>query len=99
VLELCGSSARLDHAYGIIMRPGTNGLGLPAAASPSTRPSSTRSTAVPSRTGWSPCQWALVDHIRVAVSWCARKSQGKLPPARRDRRGYGRRGPMKAVMS
>ena len=28
IVELCGHNARLDHAYGIVMRPGTSGLGL-----------------------------------------------------------------------
>ena len=28
VLELCGAGVRLDHTYGIVMAPGTGGLGL-----------------------------------------------------------------------
>ena len=34
IVELCGRSARLDHAYGIIMRPGTSGLGLHGGGTP-----------------------------------------------------------------
>ncbi|HEY5578126.1 MAG TPA: phytanoyl-CoA dioxygenase family protein [Acidimicrobiia bacterium] len=32
--ELCGSFVRLDHAYGILMSPGTYGLGLHGNATP-----------------------------------------------------------------
>jgi hypothetical protein len=34
VVELCGRSARLDHTYGIVMAPGTSGLGLHGGAIP-----------------------------------------------------------------
>src|SRR3954454_2355694 len=34
VIELCGPHARLDHAYGIVMAPGTSGLGLHGGAVP-----------------------------------------------------------------
>jgi hypothetical protein len=34
VTELCGPHARLDHAYGIVMAPGTSGLGLHGGAVP-----------------------------------------------------------------
>lgn len=34
VKELCGPFVRLDHAYGIIMSPGTSGLGLHGGATP-----------------------------------------------------------------
>jgi Phytanoyl-CoA dioxygenase (PhyH) len=34
VTELCGPTVRLDHAYGIQMRPGTSGLGLHGGATP-----------------------------------------------------------------
>lgn len=34
VRELCGSAVRLDHAYGIVMAPGTSGLGLHGGATP-----------------------------------------------------------------
>jgi ectoine hydroxylase-related dioxygenase (phytanoyl-CoA dioxygenase family) len=34
VTELCGAHARLDHAYGIVMAPGTSGLDLHSGAVP-----------------------------------------------------------------
>jgi hypothetical protein len=34
VVELCGPAARLDHTYGIVMAPGTSGLGLHGGAVP-----------------------------------------------------------------
>ena len=34
VVELCGPFVRLDHPYGIIMSPGTSGLGLHGHATP-----------------------------------------------------------------
>lgn len=34
VLELCGPGVRLDHTYGIVMAPGTSGLGLHGGAVP-----------------------------------------------------------------
>jgi hypothetical protein len=34
VVELCGPFARLDHTYGIVMTPGTTGLGLHGGATP-----------------------------------------------------------------
>ena len=34
VLELCGTGVRLDHTYGIVMAPGTGGLGLHGGAVP-----------------------------------------------------------------
>ena len=39
--EFIGPSVRLDHAYGIMMRPRTSGLGLHGPPSRSTRPSTT----------------------------------------------------------
>ncbi len=34
LVELCGPHVRLDHAYGILMQPGTSGLGLHGGGSP-----------------------------------------------------------------
>src|SRR5262245_29493163 len=34
VLELCGPNARLDHTYGITMRPNSGGLGLHGGGTP-----------------------------------------------------------------
>jgi len=34
LLELCGPVLRLDHAYGIVMAPGTGGLGLHGGGTP-----------------------------------------------------------------
>jgi len=62
VLELCGSSARLDHAYGIIMRPGTNGLGLHGGGKPFDPAQFYTVDGGAIRTGLIAVQWALVDH-------------------------------------
>ena len=34
LVELCGPVLRLDHAYGIVMAPGTTGLGLHGGGTP-----------------------------------------------------------------
>lgn len=34
LVDLCGASVRLDHAYGLVMAPGTSGLGLHGGGTP-----------------------------------------------------------------
>ena len=62
VREVCGPNVRLDHAYGIVMSPGTGGLGLHGGGTP-VRPGA----VLPRRRRPDPqrpvaAQWALVDH-------------------------------------
>jgi Phytanoyl-CoA dioxygenase (PhyH) len=62
VLELCGHNARLDHFYGIIMRPGTAGLGLHGGGTPFDPAQYYVVDGGNIRTGLIAVQWALVDH-------------------------------------
>ena len=94
VSELCGEHVRLDHAYGIIMRPGTRGLGLHGGGTP-VRPSAVlhgRRRQHPHRIGRramgarrSCCRprWFLLR---------ARQPQGQLPDAGARCRRDGHRG-------
>lgn len=63
IVELCGRSARLDHAYGIIMRPGTSGLGLHGGGTPFDPAQYYSVHGGDIRTGLVAVQWALVDHV------------------------------------
>ena len=63
VLELCGHNARLDHAYGIIMRPGTRGLGLHGGGKPFDPAQYYTVDGGSMRSGLIAVQWALVDHV------------------------------------
>lgn len=63
IVELCGRSARLDHAYGIIMRPGTSGLGLHGGGTPFDPAQYYAVHGGDIRTGLVAVQWALVDHV------------------------------------
>lgn len=62
ILELCGPTARLDHTYGIVMAPGTDGLGLHGGATPHDPAQfySVRDGEI--FNGLVAVQWALVDH-------------------------------------
>ncbi|MEP7112786.1 MAG: phytanoyl-CoA dioxygenase family protein, partial [Ilumatobacteraceae bacterium] len=62
IVELCGHSARLDHAYGIIMRPGTTGLSLHGGGKPFDPAQYYTVDGGNIRTGLVAVQWALVDH-------------------------------------
>ena len=63
VLELCGHNVRLDHTYGIIMRPGTRGLGLHGGGTPFDPAQYYIVDRGGIRTGLVAVQWALVDHV------------------------------------
>jgi ectoine hydroxylase-related dioxygenase (phytanoyl-CoA dioxygenase family) len=62
VRELCGAHVRLDHAYGIVMAPGTVGLGLHGGGTPfdPAQYYVVRGGAI--HTGLIAVQWSLVDH-------------------------------------
>jgi Phytanoyl-CoA dioxygenase (PhyH) len=62
VLELCGPTARLDHAYGIVMGRGTNGLGLHGGGTPHDPAQYYRVERGRIFNGLIAVQWALVDH-------------------------------------
>jgi len=63
VAELCGRGVRLDHSYGIIMRPGTSGLGLHGGGTPFDPAQYYSVQGHDIRTGLVAVQWALVDHV------------------------------------
>ncbi|MGD9792432.1 MAG: phytanoyl-CoA dioxygenase family protein [Acidimicrobiia bacterium] len=63
VRELCGAHARLDHAYGIVMSPGTSGLGLHGGGHPFDPAQYYEVRGGHIHTGLIAVQWALVDHL------------------------------------
>jgi hypothetical protein len=62
VRELCGPHVRLDHAYGIVMAPGTSGLGLHGGGTPFDPAQYYRVDGGRIHTGLVAAQWSLVDH-------------------------------------
>jgi ectoine hydroxylase-related dioxygenase (phytanoyl-CoA dioxygenase family) len=62
ILELCGPTARLDHAYGIHMRAGTGGLGLHGGGTPHDPAQFYEVRGNQIYNGLVAVQWALVDH-------------------------------------
>ena len=70
VVELCGTHVRLDHAYGIVMAPGTSGLGLHGGASPFDPAQYYVSRSGRIHCGLVAAQWALVDHPAGAGGFC-----------------------------
>ena len=62
VRETCGPNVRLDHAYGIVMSPGTSGLGLHGGGTPFDAAEYYLVDGGRIRTGLVAAQWALVDH-------------------------------------
>ena len=62
LLELCGPKVRLDHTYGITMRPGSAGLGLHGGGTPHDPAQFYRIENGRMFNGLVAVQWALVDH-------------------------------------
>jgi ectoine hydroxylase-related dioxygenase (phytanoyl-CoA dioxygenase family) len=62
VADLCGPDLRLDHAYGIVMAPGTDGLGLHGSGWPFDRGQYYVARSDGIHCGLVAVQWALVDH-------------------------------------
>lgn len=60
--DLCGPNVRLDHAYGIVMAPGTGGLGLHGGGTPHDPAQFHRVEGGRIYSGLVAVQWALVDH-------------------------------------
>jgi len=61
IVELCGSSLRLDHSYGIVMAPGTSGLDLHGGAIPFDPAQYYVHDASGMHCGLVAVQWALTD--------------------------------------
>lgn len=70
VRELCGAQVRLDHAYGIVMAPGTGGLGLHGGGTPFDAAQYYLVKQGRIRTGLMVVQWALVDHPAGGGGFC-----------------------------
>jgi hypothetical protein len=95
VLELCGPKARLDHAYGIIMGPGTSGLGLHGGGTPHDPAQFYEVRGGRMYNGLVGVQWALVDHPPGEGGFCcipgSHRANFALPAAAGvSRRGCGR---------
>ena len=70
ILEMCGPKARLDHAYGIVMSPGTGGLGLHGGGTPHDPAQFYEVRGNHMYNGLVAVQWALVDHNRGDGGFC-----------------------------
>jgi Phytanoyl-CoA dioxygenase (PhyH) len=70
VVELPGPTIRLDHCYGIVMSPGTSGLGLHCGAVPHAPAQSYDVRDGQMFNGLVAVQWALVDHPKGAGGFC-----------------------------
>ena len=62
LVELCGPALRLDHAYGIVMAPGTSGLGLHGGGTPFDPAQFYVVNGGRISCGLVAVQWSLVDH-------------------------------------
>ena len=84
VRELCGPHVRLDHAYGIVMAPGTGGLGLHGGATPfdPAQYYVVRNGSI--HCGLVAVQWALVDHSPGAGGFCCVSGSHKAAFPRPD---------------
>jgi hypothetical protein len=70
LVELCGANVRLDHAYGIVMRPGTDGLGLHGGGTPHDPAQFYEVRGGRMYNGLVGVQWALVDHPAGQGGFC-----------------------------
>ena len=70
LVELCGPTVRLDHCYGIIMSPGTSGVGLHGGATPHDPAQSYSVRDGEMLNGLVAVQWALVDHPKGTGGFC-----------------------------
>ncbi len=64
LVEMCGPTVRVDHVYGIVMAPGTGGLGLHGGGTPHDPAQFYEVRDGRMRNGLVAVQWALVDHQR-----------------------------------
>ena len=70
VRELCGPQVRLDHAYGIVMAPGTAGLGLHGGGVPFDPAQYYLVDSTGIHTGLIAVQWAISDHAQGEGGFC-----------------------------
>jgi hypothetical protein len=70
VVEACGPKVRLDHAYGIVMAPGTSGLGLHGGGTPHDPAQFYDVRHGHMYNGLVGVQWALVDHRAGHGGFC-----------------------------
>ena len=85
VVELCGVHVRLDHTYGIVMAPGTSGLGLHGGATPFDPAQYYLVRDGKIRCGLVAVQWALVDHPAGGGGFCGVPGSHKAGFARPER--------------
>ena len=71
MIELCGSTVRLDHAYGIVMAQGTSGLGLHGGGIPFDRSQYYVTENGRMHNGLCVVSWALVDSPPGQGGFCA----------------------------
>jgi hypothetical protein len=71
MIDLCGSTVRLDHAYGIVMAPGTSGLGLHGGGIPFDRSQYYVTENGRMHNGLCVVSWALVDSPPGQGGFCA----------------------------
>jgi len=85
VVELCGPALRLDHTYGIVMAPGTSGLGLHGGGTPFDPAQFYVVNGGRISCGLVAVQWALVDHRPGEGGFCcvpgSHKASFPFPPA------------------
>jgi hypothetical protein len=83
LVELCGATLRLDHAYGIVMAAGTSGLGLHGGATPFDPAQFYVVNDGRISCGLVAVQWALVDHRPGEGGFCciagSHKASFRLP--------------------
>jgi ectoine hydroxylase-related dioxygenase (phytanoyl-CoA dioxygenase family) len=83
LVELCGTTLRLDHAYGIVMAAGTSGLGLHGGATPFDPAQFYVVNDGRISCGLVAVQWALVDHRPGDGGFCcipgSHKGSFRLP--------------------
>lgn len=84
ILEMCGPKARLDHAYGITMSPGTGGLGLHGGGTPHDPAQFYDVRGNRMYNGLVAVQWALVDHAPGDGGFCCVPGSHRANFARPD---------------
>ena len=89
LVELCGPVLRLDHSYGIVMAPGTAGLGLHGGGTPFDPAQFYVVNDGRISCGLVAVQWSLVDHRRgdggfTCVPGSHKASFGRPDPAPSD---------------
>ena len=88
VSDLCGPMVRLDHAYGLVMSPGTRGLGLHGGGTPHDPSQFYEVRGGRMYNGLVAVQWALVDQLAPHGGLCcvpgSHRAAFPLPPDASD---------------